>query len=47
MVRQAGDIGSGRRFHFHFGIEIGDDILECLDGLLDSSNLHQLPQNEG
>ena len=31
---------SGRDFHFHFGIEIGDDVLECLDCLLDGGNLH-------
>ena len=33
----------GRGFHFHFSIEIGDDVLECLDRLLDRRNLHQLP----
>jgi len=31
---------SGRYFHFHFGVEIGDDVLECLDCLLDGGNLH-------
>jgi hypothetical protein len=35
--------GSGRRFHFHFGIEIGDDILERRDRLLDRRDLHQFP----
>ena len=36
------DIGrSGRRFHF--GVEIGNDVLECRDRLLDRGNLHQLP----
>ena len=34
---------SGGRFHFHFGIEVGDDVLECLDRLLDRCDLHQLP----
>ena len=34
---------SGGRFHFHFGIEIGNDVLECLDRLLDRCDLHQLP----
>jgi hypothetical protein len=32
-----------RRIHFHFGVEVGDDILESGDGLLDRSNLHQFP----
>ena len=36
-------LGSGRSFHFHFGIEVGDDILECLDRLLNCCDLHQLP----
>jgi hypothetical protein len=35
--------GLGGGFHFHFGIEIGDDVLECLDRLLDRCDLHQLP----
>ena len=35
--------GSGRRFHFHFSIEIGDDVLECRDRLLDRRDLHQFP----
>ena len=34
---------SGGRFHFHFGIEVGDDVLESLDRLLDCRDLHQLP----
>ena len=31
----------GRRFQF--GIEVGNDILECGDGLLNRRDLHQLP----
>ena len=44
MVRQAaGAFGSGRRFHFHFGIEIGDDVLKRRDRLLERRDLHQFP----
>ena len=32
-----------RRFHFHFGVEIGDDVLERRNRLLNGSDLHQLP----
>ena len=36
----------GRRFHFHFGIEIGDDVLERRDRLLDRCDLHQFPARD-
>src|SRR6478672_12019317 len=39
-------IGSGRRFHFHFGVEIGDDVLERRDRLLDRRDLHQFPARD-
>ena len=39
-------IGPGRRFHFHFGIEIGDDVLERRDRLLDRRDLHQFPARD-
>ena len=32
-----------RRIHLHFGVEIGDDVLEGGDRLLDSRDLHQFP----
>ena len=32
-----------RRIHFHFGVEIGDDVLEGGDRLLNSRDLHQFP----
>src|ERR1700730_2400149 len=32
-----------RRFHFHFGVEVGNDILEGGDRLLNGSDLHQFP----
>ena len=31
------------RRRFHFGVEVGDDVLECRDRLLDGCDLHQLP----
>ena len=31
----------GRRFHF--GVEVGDDVLECRDRLLNGRDLHQFP----
>ena len=34
---------SGR---FQLGIEVGDDLLERLDRLLDRGNLHQLPARD-
>src|SRR5882724_3929440 len=34
---------SGRRFHFQFGIEIGDDLLEGQNRGLDRRDLHQFP----
>src|SRR5712672_2638164 len=39
-------IGSGRGFHFHFGVEIGDDVLERRDRLLDRGDLHQFPARD-
>ena len=33
----------GGSFHFSFGVEIGDDVLECRDGLLNRGDLHQFP----
>lgn len=30
-------------FHFSLGVEIGDDVLECRDGLLNRGDLHQFP----
>src|SRR5262245_21602670 len=35
--------GLGRGLHLHFGIEVGNDVLERLDRLLDRGDLHQLP----
>src|SRR5579859_2845854 len=32
-----------RRFDFHFGVEVGDDVLECGNRLLDGCDLHQFP----
>ncbi|MEP6838677.1 MAG: hypothetical protein ABJA75_11515, partial [Bradyrhizobium sp.] len=32
---------SGRRFHFQFGIEIGDDLLEGQNRGLNRGDLHQ------
>jgi hypothetical protein len=31
---------------FQLGIEVGDDLLECLDCLLDRGDLHQLPARD-
>ena len=31
----------GRRFHFHLGVEVGNDILERGNRLLNGCDLHQ------
>ena len=31
------------RRRFHFGVEVGDDVLECRDRLLNRGDLHQFP----
>lgn len=31
------------RRRFHFGVEIGDDVLECRYSLLNRGDLHQFP----
>ncbi len=33
----------GSRCHFHLGVEIGDDVLERGNRLLNSGDLHQFP----
>jgi hypothetical protein len=40
-ARGPGQTTSGRGFHF--GVEVGDNVLESRDGLLDRRDLHQLP----
>src|SRR5258708_26302970 len=37
---------SGRRFHFQFGIEIGNDLLEGQNRGLDRRDLHQFPATD-
>ncbi|HEX2363845.1 MAG TPA: hypothetical protein VHJ00_02300, partial [Bradyrhizobium sp.] len=36
----------GLRGRFQLGIEVGNNLLECLDGLLDRGDLHQLPARD-
>lgn len=36
----------GGGFHFRFRVEVGDDVLECRDSLLNRGDLHQLPATD-
>ena len=35
-----------RGFHFSFSVEVGDDVLEGRDGLLNRGDLHQFPATD-
>ena len=35
-----------RGFHFRLGVEVGDDVLECRDRLLNRGDLHQFPATD-